>query len=374
MAEMEAAGEPKGLLASLVAPLVKKFERASPTRQPDSEGGSADRRRQRSRSSAPSQQGDQDVAASSTPKLAAGSASGGGPAASTGNVNPLTGEPSQAAAPMEVERVKRKAEGGLNEQEEVDPLGAHMLGQPLAGRGAQPSRPRAERTELWRSDHKLSTANDKNKGRGRGKKAMTIEGMSDMQVLMAKHLLSVGLMAKVAKCVGVFSIDTEVDSCFQNESTKTTTALHLMLAPRTKAERRKAGMPPHAAVMEAMLDEGLRVCNDRHIESKVDGCRVVFIDYMATLPDDPKQRLTTLLDDWRYARWRSTYKQARAIFEIGISPIASPQAHKLLRMIIALLAQTVDGELRHGIAPKTQLELRLEQALKGLGAWTNYDN
>jgi hypothetical protein len=110
------------------------------------------------------------------------------------------------------------------------------------------------------------------------------------------------------------------------------------------------------------------------VESRSDPCLVAFTDYLATLPEEPKDRLQLLLDDWRYARWRSTYKQQRAIFEIGISPIASRQAHDVLKSIIKLLAQTVDGELRHGIAPKTQLELRLEQALKGLGAWTSYEN
>jgi hypothetical protein len=255
-------------------------------------------------------------------------------------------------------------------EEEVDELGAHMLGQRSASQNARRSQPRAERSELWRQDHKMNTSNDKKKG----KKAMTMEGMTDMNILMARHLLSVGLMAKVAKCVGIFSIDCEVESCFQVESKKRTTALHLMLRDLSKADRRKAGMSPHVVVMEAMLDEGIRVCNDRHIEAKADGAKVAFTEYISTLPEDPKLRLVTLLDDWRYARWRSTYKQARAIFEIGISPIASKEAHQLLRFIIKLLAQTIDGELRHGIAPKTQLELRLEQALKGLGAWNNYEN
>ena len=110
------------------------------------------------------------------------------------------------------------------------------------------------------------------------------------------------------------------------------------------------------------------------MESKADPCAAVFIAYSDQLPDDPKERLTKLLDDWRYARCRSTYRSQRAIFEIGISPIAGKEAHDFFRKIIDLLAQTIDGELRHGIAPKTQLELRLEQALKGLGEWNNYGN
>jgi hypothetical protein len=268
----------------------------------------------------------------------------------------------------------RERVGDMDEVEDegVDELGAHMLGQRSAGSARQPSVPRAARTELWRQDHKLSSENGRAK---KGKtKAMTVEGLTQMNIVMGKMLMSVSLMAKVAKCVGIFSIDTEVDSCFQVESKKRTTALHNMLTPLSKADRRKAGMSPHVVVMEAMLDEGVRVCNDRHIEGKVDGCLLAFTDYMATLPEDPKQRMMLLLDDWRYARWRSTYKQARAIFEIGISPIASPQAHVLLKMMIRLLEHTIDGELRHGIAPKTQLELRLEQALKGLGAWNNFES
>jgi hypothetical protein len=366
---------PKGLLASLVAPIVKKFEKSSQPPVPPAVATGAPRR-QRSRSSVQSQQGGEVAqAGASTVRQPAAQASGGGLESLTGNVNPLTGSPLQAnaAVPMAVDAPnKRKDRESELDEDECDELGAHMLGQRSEATAAAPSQPRAARTELWRQDHKLTTSNDR-KG-GKQKKAMTMEGMANMQIIMAKHLLTVGLQCKVAKCVGIFSIDTEVDSCFQVECKKRTTALHNMLAPLTKSERRRAGMAPHAVVMEGMLDEGIRVCNERHVESKSDACKVAFTDYMATLPEEPKERLATLLDDWRYARWRSTYKQARAIFEIGISPIASRQAHDLLKAIIKLLAQTVDGELRHGIAPKTQLELRLEQALKGLGAWNNYEN
>jgi hypothetical protein len=142
-----------------------------------------------------------------------------------------------------------------------------------------------------------------------------------------------------------------------------------MLKDLSKQDRRSLGMAPHVVVMEGMVSEGQRVCVEREVEGRVDPVRAAFIAYEADLPTIPAKRLERILDDWRYARWRSTYSKQTAIFEIGISPIASPLAHTTLKMILLLLTQTVDGEQRHGVAPKTQLELRLEQALKGLGAW-----
>ena len=74
-----------------------------------------------------------------------------------------------------------------------------------------------------------------------------------------------------------------------------------------------------------------------------------------------------------YARWRSTYMKQRAIFEVGISPIATVRAHALLKAMLLLLAQTVDGEQRHGAAPKTVVA-EAGTGVDGLGALTSRDD
>ena len=150
--------------------------------------------------------------------------------------------------------------------EDVDELGASLLGGAYLASASAPSQQRVDRTQLWRDDHKLGTSDRK-------KKAMTLEGISNLQILMSKHQLSIALQAKIPKCVGVFTMDCEVDSCFQIESKKRTTALHLMLKDVSKAERRRLGMPLHAVVVEAMIEEGQRVCKEREVEDKPDSVK-----------------------------------------------------------------------------------------------------
>ena len=57
------------------------------------------------------------------------------------------------------------------------------------------------------------------------------------------------------------------------------------------------------------------------------------------------------------------------MFEIGMSPIATPIVPAVMKALINVLALKAEGHQKHGVAPKSSLELRMEQALKGMGVW-----
>jgi hypothetical protein len=84
----------------------------------------------------------------------------------------MTGEP---IAEMEVDaRPKRGIDDvAAGDDEEVDALGAHLLGHRSAASAAKRSPQGAERTELWRRDHQLGTEGDGGKRKNK-KKAMTM--------------------------------------------------------------------------------------------------------------------------------------------------------------------------------------------------------
>ena len=57
------------------------------------------------------------------------------------------------------------------------------------------------------------------------------------------------------------------------------------------------------------------------------------------------------------------------MIELGVSPVRSQYAKPVLKTITKLVIDKFDGVVRSGIAPKTGLELRIEQALRSMGAW-----
>ena len=58
--------------------------------------------------------------------------------------------------------------------------------------------------------------------------------------------------------------------------------------------------------------------------------------------------------------------------EIGISPIAHHKASDMLRATIRCLTQHLDGKEKFGVAPRTQLEARVQQTLEKIKVWKRY--
>jgi hypothetical protein len=210
-------------------------------------------------------------------------------------------------------------------------------------------------TPLWKNDFKI------------GPKGMSMEAMTRLQGMCIQHSLGVALTAKVAKSVGVFSTETDNQTVFQTSAKAKTQALHDRLMGVPKQQRKAIGLPPHALVVESTVEEGKKFTAAKG-DAELLAPFTEYAQYLDSV-ETPEERLELILSDFRYARWRTTFHKNRAIFELAVSPIASQQAHRLLKAVTKMLCKYAGGEAKHGIAPKSGLELRLEQALRAMGVW-----
>ena len=55
------------------------------------------------------------------------------------------------------------------------------------------------------------------------------------------------------------------------------------------------------------------------------------------------------------------------MFEIGMSPIATPIVPTVMKTFTNLLALKAEGHHKHGVTPKSSLELRMQQAFTAMG-------
>jgi hypothetical protein len=83
----------------------------------------------------------------------------------------------------------------------------------------------------------------------------------------------------------------------------------------------------------------------------------------------PEDKICHLLQDFRYFRYRTTWTKARIMVEIGLAPLASKLAQSLVRAWIRMFCRFSEGVQKHGIAPKSNVESRLEQVLRQLNVW-----
>ena len=95
---------------------------------------------------------------------------------------------------------------------------------------------------------------------------------------------------------------------------------------------------------------------DNKVMTDIDGendLNTAFTDYEAHIKSlEAEAKKEEILSDRRCASCQTTYKQDRAVYEIGGFPIAHPRAHALLEATFKILRLKADGELKHVIAPK----------------------
>ena len=105
-----------------------------------------------------------------------------------------------------------------------------------------------------------------------------------------------------------------------------------------------------------MITTSLKATADLH---ENDPLKQVFTEYSADLLSlTAEEKADKLMEDWRYARWRNTDLRTRAIFEVAISPEAAPLAGKVMTGFMKIIKLKAGGETKHGVAPKTAIELR----------------
>ena len=132
-------------------------------------------------------------------------------------------------------------------------------------------------------------------------------------------------------------------------------------------EKRRGSPPPFILVIEATINTIKPKVIEVYRED--DRIRTDFIAYDNILSNlNPTDRAERLLEDWRFCRYRTTYKQQRALAEFGLSATCTNEAKQCLKAILKILAKIYDGTMRHGVAPKDAIEQRIGHCMKKIGA------
>ena len=83
--------------------------------------------------------------------------------------------------------------------------------------------------------------------------------------------------------------------------------------------------PPFILVIEATNDVLMPKVVESYYED--DPIRADFIEYTNILSNlNPPDRGERLLEDWRFCRYRTTYKQQRSLAEFGLSAMCTNEA------------------------------------------------
>jgi hypothetical protein len=215
---------------------------------------------------------------------------------------------------------------------------------------------RTQDTPDWRDDHKLN------------KRQMSAGAVQKFLEMLGQSSLTQGYQIKILSSIVIFR--TEVDSglVMQTTAKERTGEYHLYVNALPQAERR-GHTPPFVLVMVVAIEVGAQIARSKYPEdSSTVAAFTNYEQYLAQF-EEGKDRLNAILEDWRYARFRTTHQASRAILELGVSPICSAVARPLLKAIMKVTIDTMNGRKLEGVAPKTKVELRLEAALKQMGAW-----
>jgi hypothetical protein len=227
----------------------------------------------------------------------------------------------------------------------------------MLGGASQPERRRrpAKNTQDGTHDWKMPPAQ------------FTAEARDELLVLIAQLVASTSLKCKIITAIALFKVEIVARSKFELEAKVRTKAYHDLLMDLTKPERR-GSLPPFILVVEATVDVGVEIAYLKYArESPVALACIAYQQVLKALK--PADRSARLLADWRYCRYGGTWTPTRSMFEIGLSPIHTPEAASFLRAILPLLEAQAEGHQKYGVAPKTKLELRLETVMQQLGVW-----
>jgi hypothetical protein len=122
-------------------------------------------------------------------------------------------------------------------------------------------------------------------------------------------------------------------------------------------------------VVEACLDTATDYIVQQGVELN-SWIALAFTELQSVMKDfTPQQKIDYILAQFRYARFRTTWNKQRIIAEFGLAPTCSALTETILKAIIQLMVDFEEGVRKHGIAPKTQQELRVEKVLRDLGVW-----
>ena len=201
----------------------------------------------------------------------------------------------------------------------------------------------------------------------RNKKDFDENTVKELLLLVSVLAMTTSLQTKVVRSVVIFVLECKVNSPYQVAAKRKTKELHDALMSLDKDTRRKETVPPFTVLMEGMV-ESLAATVESEADQSPEGktCKEYCLEMQK---QTGKQRVEWIIRDFRYGRWRGTWSKNRALFEVGLSPVCRPQGQEMLHAMTALLIKNAEAVPRHGIAPKGQLELRVEGILKKLNVY-----
>jgi hypothetical protein len=186
--------------------------------------------------------------------------------------------------------------------------------------------------------------------------------------MLATFSLSLSYQIKVVASIVVFRTELDTGGQMQVEAKRLTTEYHDHVHTLSKEERR-GSIPPYILVILAIVDIGVQMATSLYggAEHPVRKAFTAYANILSALSNTDK--MEQLMEDWRYARFRSTHTAVRSILELGISPVCCQEAKDLLRATMRMLIDPVssmNGIKRQGVAPKTRIEHRIEEAIRSL--------
>jgi hypothetical protein len=185
---------------------------------------------------------------------------------------------------------------------------------------------------------------------------------------LGQHALSTSYQVKCVASIVIFRVEVKSGLPTQLAAKVNTGEYHVYINSLPQTERR-GHLPPFVIVMMIIFEMAGAIAREKFpADSRVVAAFTAYEEYLASFEDE-RSKLEAVLEDWRFARFRTTHTQERPIIELGVSPIASPHAKPLLKAIFKVAMQEMEGVKKEGVAPKTKIEMRIEAALKAMGAW-----
>jgi hypothetical protein len=232
----------------------------------------------------------------------------------------------------------------------------------ITGAAPQPPRPMRGVRES------ASTPGDGTQDWKLGKKHFSEDAMRKLLATQAAMCMGLSLQVKILRSVCIFLTEVHVNSEMGKKARANTKRYHDALKGMSKDQKRSMP-PPFILVVEALLDTSADYIGKLALEPD-NWINLAFTAYRDRLINmDPEAKATYLLTQWRYARVRNTWQKSRIMIELCICPLATAETEAVLKAIMQLMIQCEEGTRKHGIAPKTQQEHRVESVLKTLGVF-----
>jgi hypothetical protein len=188
--------------------------------------------------------------------------------------------------------------------------------------------------------------------------------MKKLMVMVSMLALTTSLKAKIVMSVSVDCTEIPDDLAFIEVGNERTSAYHKSLGDLTEEDRASAP-PAHPLKWEAFIEWVSAELSEVAPDSPEASDFKKYCDNLRAT--EPIAKAWMIADDVRYFRTRSIFKQHRMMLEVGIK--WSPQTERLWSVARQVLVQKHKCVIKAGIAPKSNIERRIERELVRIRAW-----